>query len=245
MTDKIIEAHRDLEFVVPTRSVEKDKDNLRFVMLSEMNEEEKEEFRKKVERSNGTIQVWIHIHYMEHTGLNDPNKDDLLKYRYLRNRAIASSTEEMPIVTFIEAPPGFEDEIETHRLLYSKLTRGLIYVVPTFQTNSVPCIVDKDDTWVKYHKTEVENWDIVGGIFAELGVRKIIMRGGYLDFNDVPQEELSLAMDIYSDIKELDKSKPVNLPIMCLGNAIVQLRARGFEILPSRVTFPKRINRII
>ena len=243
MTNEIKEAHNDLEFAVPTRSDEKDKDNLRFVMLSEMGENEKEEFRQKVERSKGTIQVWIHIHYMEHTGMNDPNKESLMEYRYLRDRVISSSTEAMPIVSFIEAPPRFEDEIEKHRFLYSKLTRGQIYVVPTFQTTSVPCIVDRDDTWVKYHKTEVENWDLVGGIFAELGVRKIIMRGGYLGFNDVPQEELSLAMDIYSDIKKLDKSKPVSLPTMCLGNAIVQLRARGFEILPSRVTFPKTIKK--
>ncbi|OGC56990.1 hypothetical protein A3H26_04075 [candidate division WWE3 bacterium RIFCSPLOWO2_12_FULL_36_10] len=245
MTNEIKEAHHDLEFAVPTSSDEKDKDNLRFVMLSEMGEKEKEEFRQKVERSKGTIQVWIHIHYMEHTEINDPNKESLLEYRYLRDRVISSSTEAMPIVSFIETPPGFEDEVEQNRLVYSKLTQGLIYVVPTFQGTSVPCIVDRDDTWAKYHKTEVDNWDVVGGIFAELGVKKIIIRGRNLDFREVESENFTLAQDIYSQIERLDTTSAISIPDQCLGNAIVQLKARGFEILPSRVTFPKRINRII
>jgi len=240
MTNQLQETRNDLEFILPTRPAEKDNETLRFVMLSEMAEREKEEFRQKVERSQGTIQVWIHTHYSEDFGPESPN-ENLRNYKYLRNKAISSSTGEMPIVTFIETPPGFEDEIEKYRLVYSKLTNGLIYIVPTFQGTSVPCILDRDDIAVRNHKTEVENWDIVGGILAKLGVKKIIIRGRNLDFSEIKPEDFTLAQDIYSKIEDLDTSKPVRIPDQCLGNAIIQLKARGFEILPSRVTFPKKI----
>lgn len=243
MTDKTLEAQQDIEIALPNHSVEKDRDTLRFVMLSEMSVKEKDEFRQKVERSNGTIQVWIHTHFAEGGELDFEYEGALREYKQLRDSAISSSAEIMPIVTFIEAPPGLEDEVEKYRLLYSKLTSGLIYVVPTFQGTSVPCLVDIDDIWVRYHKTEVENWDIVGGIFAELGVKKIIIRGRNLDFREVKPENFTLAQDIYSQSLGLDTSMEAVLPDLCLGNAIVQLKARGFDILPSRVTFPKRVKR--
>ncbi|RJR26470.1 hypothetical protein C4561_04940 [candidate division WWE3 bacterium] len=202
-----------------------------------MDEEDQFDFRRKVVGSNGTVQIWIHSHYNE-TGDTSPKSEE---YKQIRDKALSSiNPENIPVLSFIEAPPGFEWNIDEYGKMYSKLMKGKVYVIPTFQDTSVPCIENTEDLFVRKHETEIKNWDILGSKLAQMGVTKVIVRGRNFEYATKPIEKMSLAEDIYAENNKLS-GDTVTVPDKCAGNAVVQLSARGFEILSTRVTYPEKL----
>lgn len=223
--------------MLPTKNTEKKFGDLVLSSFENMNAEQENRFKELVERSNGTVQIWIHSHYDEETDSSIAAED----YKIQRDKALATTnTNAMPIISFIETPLGDEVNIDTYGETYSKLMKGHIYYVPTFQDTSVPYILNKQDMLVTQHATEVENWDYIGGKLATLGVTKVIIRGRNFEYVDVPKERFTLAQDIYAEKNEID-GDILSLPDKCAGSAVVQLEARGFNILKTKVTYPEQI----
>ena len=216
---------------------EKRFNDLELISFFDMSPEKEEVFRELVKKSEGTVQIWIHTHYDENTD----NSPEALKYKELRDKAIAASNSDaMPIISFIETPMGYEDYIDAYGNAYSKLMKGTVFVVPTFQDTSVPYILNKEDVFVSKHETEVLNWDLLGSKLVDLGVKKVIIRGRNFEYSQVDPETMTLAQDIYTEKNQLSGAKP-SIPDKCAGDAVVQLDARGLTVLKTKVTYPEQL----
>src|SRR5687768_17369240 len=88
---------------------------LEFVPLVGMEAQEENAFKEKLAKSQGVIQVWVHTHYDENVVAASGQEKPLAEYKHMRDLSLRTNTEVMPVVAFIEAPPGFELELERYR----------------------------------------------------------------------------------------------------------------------------------
>ena len=183
-----------------------------------------------------------------------PDEDEITRFtQYQKDRArfIQQGLKgSMPVIAFIDANPrvpGSDEIIEDYQVYYSDLHEsdkpGELLFIRTFQGAAVPCLTHQDDYAILNEDTRIDNWNELGAFFAELGVQKIILRGRNLAFEEKDSERLDTAYTLYlnkhPELKDDPEQKRIPLPSRCVGDALVNLEVRGFDVKLSRLTYPE------
>lgn len=230
-------------------------------------EDEFDVLKLAVLKYGGAVQIWVHTHFQDESAPEDiergtglPGKE-LIVYRENRSKFIGSVKEGMPVIVLMESIFDFnlgltmkrrvqelftgwfgqrsDQDLERYKRFYKDLLGAvkIYYVItePTSPTPKASRLIGDD-----------EKWDVLADRLNSLGVRKAVYRGTQLeigrrvlvgrDYDD--WGELTYAMKYGTE--EVGGYR-VDLPMGCVGYAMVELEARGIKILPSRWTYPERM----
>lgn len=206
--------------------------------LLKLSEPEKEELRKSISNSKGTVQIWVHTHFTQ-------NYWDPAATRYFERRRkliTKSMAAEMPVIAFIDSQPIFDpgqEKIKKYSEYYlpnHEITKP-VYYVRTYANDPTPCLLEDEDDRLGNKKN---NWDQLAGVFNGLGINRVIVSGVNLRF-----QQISALYKPHRSSEEqqfLDEDKKFgenNLPEDCVGGTVVQLQTRGIKVFLSNVTYPE------
>lgn len=230
--------------------------HLRMRNLMELSESELEKLKTEIRACRETAQIWVHSHTGENLEPAEGKEEEYQLYISGRERMLKLLPKaKMPIIVLIESNP-IEDqasiEIKNYQNIYSKYCiegQKTVYYVRTFKGAGVPALVDCEDKTFSNPETIDKNWDLVASKLKEIGAKNIIVRGRFLSesssatveefneyFPEFKKEYLVRHPEIVKPISPSSSISHVHIPNGCVGNTIVNLDIRGFNIRPSKVT---------
>lgn len=174
-------------------------------------EQEKEELKDALVRTNGSIQFWIHGPFNPNQRCYPPVNRYMTDFEDL----VAKSSERMPAVTFIESPlvsdPKGMKLIQGIEYYTSIKSRPLLYYIRTYDNDPTPSLTQE----VRRPRMET-NWDLFTQVLKEFGVKSVIVSGKHYE------------------------EEPVVDPYFrgCVGYTVDSLEKRGIRCFQSVVTFP-------
>jgi len=209
--------------------------------------------KESIQKNNGTVQLLVHTHYEEQLNEHDPDDPNGLyldQYKHDRDRLLDTySNKSMPVITMVNSQPNLEeptnDTLNDYKDWYGKhmgaTSPGTIYYIRTYQSSSTPAFKNDSD-FMPTPESRKKNWDILALKLRSLGINKIIIRGRNYKSGKKDLENLTRHTDqhfAHTHPENVDKQGQVDIPNKCVGLAIVELEARGFDLPPSRIRYPK------
>jgi hypothetical protein len=206
--------------------------NLILKNLYTLTPHEQQELIDSTSKAHGHCQMWVHTHYCEDRETTDqPTPFDSRGYIEARKRLIESSVNtNKPIIALIETT-GYEDldkkTIEFYQTQYEQLllpnTDKVIYFVPTFYTNPLPCTSQTSKIWNQkngnqpdYQTAKIE-WKTFTDLLKVIGVEGVIVSGAYYG-------------EILKDGKFITNG--------CVQKTIDELDSAGLKTFRSKVVLP-------
>lgn len=208
--------------------------------------QEKQELREKVQKSDGTMQIWVHSHFEEETPGFFEDLDN--EYKEKRAQAVqAGLSSPLPNLALIETTITKGQTIDVgekqkatdrYKEYYSGISKtGTMYYMETYSNDPTPA--------------ETGNpWNSLADNLKELGVNKIIIRGKNLSIRRVSLENMDGITDEEKKFIETtpeitdSEAKIAFVPQNCVGETMVHLKTRGFKILTTDLTYPRKMSEI-
>ena len=214
--------------------------------FSDIDSQEKQKLRDKIQESGGTMQIWVHSHFEEET----PAFFEDLNNEYKEKRAQAIQTglsSPLPNLALIETAitkgqaidtSETQKAVERYKKYYGGIAKtGTMYFMETYSNDPTPIGTESP-------------WDSLANELKEVGVEKIIVRGKNLSIRRVSTEDVGKLKDEEKKYIETtpeitdSEAKVAFVPQNCVGETMVNLKSRGFEILTTDLTYPRKMGEI-
>ncbi|HLL60825.1 MAG TPA: hypothetical protein VK338_03845 [Candidatus Nitrosocosmicus sp.] len=204
--------------------------------------DEAEKLQNEVSNSHGTVQLWVHTHFLDdhHSGSAIHESQDGLEYMDTRKKVIEkASTGKLPVIALLE---GDEEDIDRYQEYYSFLNPNLhLYFIRTDEDNPTPVTGE--------NITQQTRWNVFSETLKKYGITKAILLGRELYHTTPFKPDIISSMNENKDeVKKFIENNPefiqengeVVLPLGCVGTTAMQLSIRGIKIKISKVTYPEK-----